>query len=173
MARGDAAHRCPPRLERARLVGRGSGALMAAYRTELHVDMGPVGCKEPRHPFSVRLVAGDLARLIRDVKNAHRFYELMLIDRPGDVLDYVSVKQRRRADRTGHAVGHALHLSACVRRTTAPRPRARYWRGGSFGCPIACRRGVTSCPAKTNRRRGMELIEDRRRTPLGPLLQFP
>lgn len=64
---------------------------MTAYQAELGIDLGEVGYAKRKEPFRVRLNARPVAELIAQAKNAHRVYELMLIDRPGDVWDYVSV----------------------------------------------------------------------------------
>ena len=64
---------------------------MASYQIELTVDFGEIGHRRSKSPFRVRLDASALAELISHAENAHRIYELMLIDRPGDVWDYVWV----------------------------------------------------------------------------------
>ena len=64
---------------------------MNFYQTELSIDFGEVGYRKSKQQFQVRLVASELTELIRAAKNANRVYELMLIDRPGDVWDYVWV----------------------------------------------------------------------------------
>lgn len=64
---------------------------MPAYQNELVVDFGEVGSRNSKHRFRVRLDARPLAQLIEAVENAHRVYELMLIDRPGDIWAYTSV----------------------------------------------------------------------------------
>ena len=64
---------------------------MASYEASLVLDFGSVGYHNDKHPFKVCLVADLLVGLIRDARNASRVYELMLICRPGDIWDYVSV----------------------------------------------------------------------------------
>lgn len=58
---------------------------------ELTVDFGEVGHRNDKHPFRVRLECTPLADLIRDARDAHRVYELFLIDRPGDIWEYIDV----------------------------------------------------------------------------------
>jgi hypothetical protein len=66
-------------------------ARMTTYNSVLTVDFGHVGFWNDKQPFRVRLDAAPLAGLIRDAHEAHRVYELLLIDRPGDIWDYVWV----------------------------------------------------------------------------------
>ena len=62
---------------------------MADYQLELTVDLGRSGGGDA--PFLVRLLASPLSELIRATERACRVYELLLIDRPGDIWDYVMV----------------------------------------------------------------------------------
>lgn len=62
---------------------------MAGYELELTVDLGRSGRGDD--PFLVRLVTSPLSELIRANERACRVYELLLIDRPGDIWDYVMV----------------------------------------------------------------------------------
>jgi len=64
---------------------------MTSYESELVIDFGIVGYRQAQHPFKVRLKAAALWALFRDALAAHRVYELLLIERPGDVWAYVSV----------------------------------------------------------------------------------
>lgn len=64
---------------------------MTTYQSTLAIDFGEVGYWNRKHPFRVRLETGPLADLIRATEDAHRVYELLLLDRPGDVWDYVWV----------------------------------------------------------------------------------
>lgn len=64
---------------------------MSIYELELAIDFGDVGFGDGKRPFRLRLETGPLAGLIRATEDAHRVYELLLIDRPGDVWDYVWV----------------------------------------------------------------------------------
>lgn len=64
---------------------------MAKYQNELVIDFGEVGFRNSKHPFRVRLDSSPLRHLIEAAENAHRVYELLLIDRPGDIWAYTSV----------------------------------------------------------------------------------
>lgn len=64
---------------------------MTAYQNELVVDFGEVGFRNSKHRFRVRLDSRPLMQLIEAAENAHRVYELLLIDRPGDIWAYTSV----------------------------------------------------------------------------------
>lgn len=64
---------------------------MTAYQNELVIDFGEVGFRNSKHPFRVRLDSSPLGQLIEAAENAHRVYELLLIDRPGDIWAYTSV----------------------------------------------------------------------------------
>lgn len=64
---------------------------MTSFESELVIDFGNVGYRQAQFPFTVRLRATALWELFRDALTAHRIYELLLIERPGDVWDYVSV----------------------------------------------------------------------------------
>lgn len=64
---------------------------MTSFEFELVIDFGNVGYRQAQSPFRVRLKADALWALFRDVLAAHRVYELLLIERPGDAWDYVSV----------------------------------------------------------------------------------
>lgn len=64
---------------------------MTAYQNELVIDFGKVGFRNSKHPFRVRLDSSPLGQLIEAAENAHRVYELLLIDRPGDIWAYTSV----------------------------------------------------------------------------------
>lgn len=57
----------------------------------LTLDFGEVGYHYKRERFRVRLDAEALETLIADAGTAYRVYELTLIQRPGDVWDYVHV----------------------------------------------------------------------------------
>lgn len=57
----------------------------------LTLDFGIVGYHYEREPFRVRVDAEAFEALIADARNAWRVYELTLIQRPGDVWDYVWV----------------------------------------------------------------------------------
>ncbi len=57
----------------------------------LALDFGIVGYHYEREPFRVLVDADALETLIADARNAWRVYELTLIQRPGDVWEYVWV----------------------------------------------------------------------------------
>lgn len=57
----------------------------------LTLDFGLIGYHDDKEPFRVRMDAEALHALIADARNAWRVYELTLIQRPGDVWDYVHV----------------------------------------------------------------------------------
>jgi len=61
------------------------------YRSALSIDFGEVGFRYQQQPFRLRLLTDPLADLILAAEEAHRVYELLLIDRPGDIWDYVWV----------------------------------------------------------------------------------
>lgn len=64
---------------------------MLKQRITLAVDCGEVGYVGHRQRFKVVLDASQLSMLISDATNAYRIYELLLINRPGDVWKYVHV----------------------------------------------------------------------------------
>jgi len=107
---------------------------MTHYCHELTLDFGEVGYHHEKHPFRVRLEAIQLEDLIRDAENAHRVYELMRIERPGDVWDYVWVvpealpperaKQIKRA-REKHAPGYDSPCRALYRGLPHPWPEGK------------------------------------------------
>lgn len=57
----------------------------------LTLDFGSVGYHDAKEPFRIALDADALLELIGDARRAWRVYELALIERPGDVWDYVTV----------------------------------------------------------------------------------
>lgn len=64
---------------------------MTTYKDELTIDFGRVGYWKSLEPFKVRLDSSALTALIEAASDARRVYELLLIDRSGDIWDYVSV----------------------------------------------------------------------------------
>jgi hypothetical protein len=64
---------------------------MLNYDTSLTIDFGEVGGWREKHPFRRRLETGLHSDLIRAAKNVHLVYELLLVDRLGDILEYVWV----------------------------------------------------------------------------------
>lgn len=80
---------------------------MTTYESALTIDFGEVGFWKGKQPFRVRLETGPLAELIRATTSAHRVYELLLLDRPGDVWDYVWVVLEAAPQRVAYRVAHA------------------------------------------------------------------
>lgn len=66
---------------------------MTRHDARLSIDFGLVGyaTQKDKEPFRVTLDAAPLVRLLDHAGRAHRLYELALIERPGDVWDYVWV----------------------------------------------------------------------------------
>ena len=62
---------------------------MIADRT-LPLDFGPVS-GQGLHPFAIALDAAPFEQLLDDARNAHRIYELALLQRPGDLWEYLEV----------------------------------------------------------------------------------
>ena len=69
------------------------------FETQLSIDFGEVGYHDDKQPFSILLDAKDLTLLIDDARQARGIYELLLIDRPGDVWRYVRVRPLQLTDR--------------------------------------------------------------------------
>ena len=84
---------------------------MTTYKDELTIDFGTVGYWNSQELFRVRLDSGNLLNLIKDASNAYRVYELLLIDRPGDVWDYVSVVVEAGPKRVTESINHAREKS--------------------------------------------------------------
>ncbi len=80
---------------------------MPTHQTELAIDFGEVGHWNETHPFRVRLDSRPLIELIRASEAAHRLYELLLIERPGDIWDYVTVVLEDVPPRFAERVAHA------------------------------------------------------------------
>lgn len=80
---------------------------MISYQAELAINFGEIGYWKSKQPFRVRLDTSALAELIDCAENAYRVYELMLIDRPGDVWDYVWVVIETVSERMAARVKHA------------------------------------------------------------------
>lgn len=80
---------------------------MTVHQSSLSIDFGMVGSRSEKHAFCIRLDTEPLTELIEAAAQAHRVYELFLIDRPGDVWDYVWVVleavPRTVADRAARA----------------------------------------------------------------------
>ena len=89
---------------------------MTSYESELVIDFGEVGNRFGRHPFRIRLKAEALRALIEHATAAHRIYEMLLIERPGDVWAYVSVVIEQAPREVFERIAH--------HRSTAARGRA-------------------------------------------------
>jgi hypothetical protein len=59
--------------------------------TTLTLDLGTVSRQGTQHPFVVTLDAEPLELLVLHASQAHRVYEMALVDRPGDAWAYVQV----------------------------------------------------------------------------------
>lgn len=82
--------------------------------SSLTLDFGPIGFHDNKEPFRVLLDAGALHALIADARNAWRVYELGLIQRPGDVWDYVHVTPEAVPAALGRRIADA-HTAAKIR----------------------------------------------------------
>jgi len=112
---------------------------MTSYEMELVIDFGEVGYRQARYPFKVRLKAEGLSALFKDVTAAHRVYELLLIERPGDVWDYVSVVVEAAPPAVLQRIERERSTAAAGQRATAPKQVAElpfsafdqlfYWAG--------------------------------------------
>lgn len=87
---------------------------MVSYNVELTIDFGVVGYRNNQERFCVRLDASNLMRTIEDARNAHRIYELLLIDRAGDVWDYVAVVVESVPSSVSHRIEAARKKSQSV-----------------------------------------------------------
>lgn len=94
---------------------------MTTYHAALTVDFGEVGFWNGKQPFRIRLDSGPLANLIEATDDAHRVYELLLIDRPGDVWDYVWVVLDEVPKRVSDRVARARQ-EARPKREDGPHP---------------------------------------------------
>src|SRR6218665_1987702 len=65
-------------------------ALALTPEQTLSLDFGPVS-GQGSHPFAVALDAAPFEQLLDDARNAHRIYELALLQRPGDLWEYLEV----------------------------------------------------------------------------------
>ena len=99
---------------------------MVKTNLTLEIDLGPVGYRNEQHPFWLRLTAEPLRSLIDDAHDkALRVYELLLIDRPGDLWNYLFVE----------AIEVPPRVSAGIERlrTAAERPYAPHpWPAGKI-----------------------------------------
>lgn len=77
---------------------------MTSTSTEISVDLSPVTSRNGTANFKVHIDASRLLGLISDAERVHRVYELMLIDHPGDVWDYVTVEVNHVSERVASMV---------------------------------------------------------------------
>jgi hypothetical protein len=78
---------------------------MTICQTTMDVDLDVRGSRDEKLPFHVRLRTVDLSCLIRDaVEDAYRIHELFMIERPGDILDYVWVVPEELTERVEERV---------------------------------------------------------------------
>jgi len=92
---------------------------MTVCQNELVIDFGEVGFHYSKHRFRVRLDSRPLTHLIEAAKNAHRVYELLLIERPGDIWAYTWVFPEQLSPRVADRVARlrAEHASRNEGRT--------------------------------------------------------
>jgi hypothetical protein len=95
--------------------------MTSAARTLL-LDLGPIAGSDAPHPFTVSLDAAPLERLLADVGIAHRVYELALIERPGDLWNYLEVAPAQLPSPLAERLEVARSAAAS---TGAPWPEAR------------------------------------------------
>jgi hypothetical protein len=84
---------------------------MTSYKNDLSINFGQVGYARNGESFRVRLESSKLSELIEDTTKDHRVYELMLINRPGDVWDYVTVVIEAAPKRVAKAVADVREAS--------------------------------------------------------------
>lgn len=68
----------------------------------LSLDLGQVGYHGQKAPFHVEIGSWALAALVKQARRGFRVYELSLIERPGDVWDYVHVRPIALPPRLAH-----------------------------------------------------------------------
>ena len=103
---------------------------MSTYELQLSIDFGEVGYWNRKEPFKVGLDASPLTKLIGDATNAFRLYELLLIRRPGDVWDYVTVTPEVVPKRVAERIARA-------REEAMPRfERQHPWPEGQLPFPV-------------------------------------
>jgi hypothetical protein len=82
------------------------------YETQLTIDFGETGYHYDKQPFCVMLDAGPLTKLIEHARQAHRIYELTLIQRPGDIWRYVTVVPKQLTERARRHLIYAYREKA-------------------------------------------------------------
>lgn len=70
----------------------------------LDIDFGQVGYRRRQQAFKLSLDASPLQDLVEDARNALRVYELLLIERPGDVWNYVFVVPQEVPERVSTGI---------------------------------------------------------------------
>lgn len=71
--------------------GGSMGGDAAASGDACTLDLGMVGHHGDLHAFRLRVCDSELTRLLECARRARRLYELFLLARPGDLLDYLSI----------------------------------------------------------------------------------
>ncbi|MCK6431755.1 MAG: hypothetical protein L6Q68_01805 [Aquabacterium sp.] len=94
---------------------------MIIHEPTLSIDLGEVGDRFSSAPFRVRLDGSPLQALIRATSLAHRIEELLLIERPGDVWEYVWVVVECVPSRVAAGIAHS-RASALSRFHRGPHP---------------------------------------------------
>jgi len=87
----------------------------------LSLDFGPVPGRGT-HPFAVALDAAPFEQLLDDASNAHRIYELALLQRPGDLWEYLEVIATQIPPAIAGPLEQARSVAA---KTGAPWPAGR------------------------------------------------
>lgn len=93
------------------------------------LDFGAVGYHDAKEPFCVTLSAEALEELIADGRRGWRVYELALIERPGDVWDYVRVAPQAVPERLRERIDRARVVAAAA---TLPGQPAQAWPEGQL-----------------------------------------
>jgi hypothetical protein len=130
---------------------------MTSYKNDLIIDFGEVGYVRSQEPFRVRLDSSKLSELMDDAANAYRVYELMLIERPGDVWDYVSVVVEVAPKRVTESIQYVREKEKNKWSSEYPWPadnvpfkvfdKIFYWAGDDTEPPDQAWRGHRDAPA--------------------------
>jgi hypothetical protein len=94
---------------------------MTSPERTLPLDFGPVGGLASQ-PFAVTLDAAPFERLLEDVQQAHRVYELSLLQRPGELWEYLEVIATQIPPTIAGPLDKARVLAS---KTGAPWPEGR------------------------------------------------
>ncbi len=96
---------------------------MAIPETSVVWDFGPVGYHNgPKQHFCVEIDAEPFAQLCRDVEIGHRLYELLSLNRPGDLLAYLRVNFTQLPDELRQRVTKARHVATDANFGSPPWP---------------------------------------------------